>query len=261
MARGDLTDEEWSRLEAVLPPLPKMGRKPRDWRQVFDGIWWRARTGSPWRDAPDRYGPWETAYSVFLCWQIDGTWAHILKKVQVKAGRSRAHRMGGIGRLHPLPSPPARCRGAEMGAYGTGWTRANGLADEPDDHALGRSCGGLTTKIHLAVDFSFHVLAVVVTGVWGPRSASARASDLNPQVTRCCSSGHPGTVSGWLAAAGTAAPCAGGVGLLTGRRWHRPAVACRCPAPERGCGARGGRDKARTSEGSAGGRVTVPAGR
>ncbi|MFI6193468.1 transposase [Streptomyces sp. NPDC051136] len=30
---------------------------PRDQRQVFDGIWWRARTGSPWRDVPGRYGP------------------------------------------------------------------------------------------------------------------------------------------------------------------------------------------------------------
>ncbi|WP_184735100.1 transposase [Streptomyces netropsis] len=33
------------------------GGKPRDRRQVFDGIWWRARTDPPWRDAPERYGP------------------------------------------------------------------------------------------------------------------------------------------------------------------------------------------------------------
>lgn len=39
MARGDLTDAQWARLVAVLPPLPVMGRKPRDRRQVFDGIW------------------------------------------------------------------------------------------------------------------------------------------------------------------------------------------------------------------------------
>ncbi|MER5852986.1 potassium-transporting ATPase subunit C [Streptomyces sp. NPDC002012] len=82
MARGSLTDKQWVRLEALLPELPVMGRKPRDRRQVFDGIWWRARTGSPWRDVPERYGPWETAYSVFRRWQIDGTWARILKKLQ-----------------------------------------------------------------------------------------------------------------------------------------------------------------------------------
>ncbi|MDN3266771.1 transposase [Streptomyces sp. MA15] len=62
-----------------------MGRKPRDRRQVFNGIWWRARTGSPWRDVPERYGPWETLYSVFRCWQIDDTWVRILRKLQGKA--------------------------------------------------------------------------------------------------------------------------------------------------------------------------------
>ncbi|MFE2971369.1 transposase, partial [Streptomyces sp. NPDC059340] len=56
MSRGDLTDTQWERLEPLLPPIPKMG-PPRDRRQVFDGIWWRARTGSPWRDVPERYGP------------------------------------------------------------------------------------------------------------------------------------------------------------------------------------------------------------
>ncbi|WP_353963762.1 transposase [Streptomyces sp. NBC_00237] len=85
MARGDLTDEQWVCLEAVLPALPVMGRKPRDRRQVFDGIWWRARTGSPWRDVPGRYGPcpWEILYSVFRRWQIDGTWTRVLKNLQV----------------------------------------------------------------------------------------------------------------------------------------------------------------------------------
>ncbi|GHE12916.1 transposase [Streptomyces alanosinicus] len=60
MARGDLTQAQWVCLEVVLPGLPVMGRKPRDRRQVFDGIWWRARTDSPWRDVPARYGSWET---------------------------------------------------------------------------------------------------------------------------------------------------------------------------------------------------------
>ncbi len=42
-------------------------------------------TGSPWRDIPERYGPWETSYSAFRRWQIDGTWARVLEKLQVKA--------------------------------------------------------------------------------------------------------------------------------------------------------------------------------
>ncbi|WP_435886457.1 transposase [Streptomyces hirsutus] len=45
---------------------------------------WRARTGSPWRDIPERYRPWETARMLFRRWRIDGTWARDLKKLQVK---------------------------------------------------------------------------------------------------------------------------------------------------------------------------------
>ncbi|MFD0629756.1 transposase [Streptomyces sp. Wh19] len=52
---------------------------------VFGGIWWRARTGSSWRDLPERYGPWETAYAVFRRWQIDETRVRVLKKLPVKA--------------------------------------------------------------------------------------------------------------------------------------------------------------------------------
>ncbi|MFE9997263.1 transposase [Streptomyces avermitilis] len=62
-----------------------MGRPPRDRRQVFDGIRWRARPGSPWRDIPGRYGPRETAYTLSRRWQMYGTWRSVLKKVQVEA--------------------------------------------------------------------------------------------------------------------------------------------------------------------------------
>ncbi|MET8130327.1 IS5 family transposase [Streptomyces sp. NPDC005231] len=163
MSRGDLTDAQWERLEAVLPPIPKMGRPPRDRRQVFDGIWWRARTGSPWRDLPERYGPWETAYAVFRRWQIDETWARVLKKLQVKADADGIIEWEVSVDSTVCRAPPARRRGPQKGADDPGRTRPNGLAAEPDDHGLGRSRGGLTTKIHLAVDASFHVLAAVIT--------------------------------------------------------------------------------------------------
>lgn len=126
MARGDLTDEQWSRLEAVLPPLPKMGRKPRDRRQCFDWIWWRPRTGSPWRDVPERYGPWETSYTLFRRWQIDGTWARILKKLQVKADaaghldwKSPSTRLS-AGPTSTSPGPEKRGPPARAGRVRTG---------------------------------------------------------------------------------------------------------------------------------------------
>ncbi|MFD7056716.1 transposase [Streptomyces mirabilis] len=60
MARGDLTDAQWAVLEALLPQGIKPGRPPvHTKRQLINGIWFRTRTGIPWRDLSGRYGPWE----------------------------------------------------------------------------------------------------------------------------------------------------------------------------------------------------------
>ena len=86
MARGDLSQAQWQVLEEVLPPVKPIGRRPRDRRQVINGIRWRVRTGAPWRDIPEqRYGPWETCYCLFRTWQRDGTWAQVLTKLQARA--------------------------------------------------------------------------------------------------------------------------------------------------------------------------------
>jgi transposase len=86
MGRGDLTNEQWARLEPLLPKGRKPGRPPR-WtkRQLIDGIRWRTRTGAPWRDVPARYGPWQTVYGLFRRWQRDGTWQRILTGLQAQA--------------------------------------------------------------------------------------------------------------------------------------------------------------------------------
>ncbi|WP_405959028.1 transposase [Streptomyces sp. NBC_00868] len=70
MVRGDLTDTQWARLEPLLPKGEKPGR-PQAWtrRQLIDGIRWRTRTGTPWRDVPERYGPWGRVYDLFRRWQ------------------------------------------------------------------------------------------------------------------------------------------------------------------------------------------------
>jgi transposase len=82
MGRGDLTSEQWARLEPLLP-TGKPGRPPK-WtkRQLINGIRWRTRTGAPWRDVPARYGAWQTVYGLFRRWQRDGTWARILTVLQ-----------------------------------------------------------------------------------------------------------------------------------------------------------------------------------
>lgn len=70
------------------------------------------------------------------------------------SGCRRRHRLDRVGRLHRRPSPPARRRSTQKGAEGR---------NEPADHALGRSRGGLSTKVHLAADGHARPLALAVT--------------------------------------------------------------------------------------------------
>ncbi|MEU2183429.1 transposase [Streptomyces thermolilacinus] len=60
MGRGDLANGQWAWLEPLLPKGIQPGR-PQVWtpRQLIDGIRWQTRTGAPWRDVPERYGPWD----------------------------------------------------------------------------------------------------------------------------------------------------------------------------------------------------------
>ena len=65
MGRGDLTDAQWYRLAPLLPSQrPSLGRPSKDHRTIINGILWVVRTGAPWRDLPERYGPWPTVASV-----------------------------------------------------------------------------------------------------------------------------------------------------------------------------------------------------
>jgi transposase len=81
-----LTNGQWARLEPLLPIGKKPGR-PRTWtrRQLLDSIRWRTRTGAPWRDVPEQYGPWDRVYDLFRRWQRNGTWKRILEQLQAEA--------------------------------------------------------------------------------------------------------------------------------------------------------------------------------
>ncbi len=86
VGRGELTDEQWAELEPLLPPeRPRTGRPNKDHRAVVNGIVWKLRTGAPWRDLPERYGPWSTAYSRFWRWQRAGLWDRLFAAVQRRA--------------------------------------------------------------------------------------------------------------------------------------------------------------------------------
>ncbi|MFF5390396.1 IS5 family transposase [Streptomyces sp. NPDC013012] len=162
MGRGDLTNGQWARLEPLLPRGTKPGRPPV-WarRQLVDGIRWRTRTGAPWRDAPDRYGPWDRVYGLFRRWQRDGTWARIVTQLQAEADAK-----GLITWDVNVDSTVCRAPRHTAGAAKRGTFRRSrlaGFAVEPADHELGRSCGGLTSRIHLAVEQGQKPLSVVIT--------------------------------------------------------------------------------------------------
>ncbi len=82
--RYELTDEQFDRIERLLPPRvgPSGGRPWNDHRRIIDGIFWVLRSGAPWRDVPERYGPWQTVYDRFNFWRKDGTWQWILSHLQ-----------------------------------------------------------------------------------------------------------------------------------------------------------------------------------
>ncbi|MFD5575428.1 IS5 family transposase, partial [Streptomyces cadmiisoli] len=82
--RGEWTEAAWEWTEPLLPQVDGRGRPWRDHRQVVNGVLRRLRTGSPWRDLPERYGPWQTVHERFAHWEADGTWARLLEHVQVR---------------------------------------------------------------------------------------------------------------------------------------------------------------------------------
>ncbi|WP_435053495.1 IS5 family transposase [Kitasatospora phosalacinea] len=161
MARGDLTDAQWAALEPLLPRGIKAGRPPlHTKRQLINGIRFRTRTGIPWRDLPERYGPWETVYGLFRRWQRDGTWHRILEQLQ-----ARADTKGLITWDISVDSTIVRAHQQAAGARKRGTCRSSRpAASSPSpDHGLGRSRGGLTSKIHLAVEQAQKLMSLVIT--------------------------------------------------------------------------------------------------
>ncbi|MFC4327330.1 IS5 family transposase [Streptomyces andamanensis] len=150
MRRHELTDESWAVIGPLLAP-PRMGRPVRDRRQVVNGILWKLSTGAAWRDLPERYGPWKTVYERFRRWSADGTWDRLLAHVQ-----QHSDAVGAVDwTVVCVDSTAVRAHQHAAGAR-------KGGQDRPGE-AIGRSRGGLTTKIHLACDGQGRPLAFTVT--------------------------------------------------------------------------------------------------
>ena len=84
MARGDVSDDEWVLIEPWLP-VAATGPLPRRLRARFNAVMWRFRTGSPWRDMPERYGAWSTVAGKFRAWALAGVFQALMDALIAEA--------------------------------------------------------------------------------------------------------------------------------------------------------------------------------
>jgi transposase len=127
--RYELSDYEWSIIRPMLPNKPR-GIPRVDDRRVLNGIFWVLRSGAPWRDLPDGYGPPTTCYNRFVRWQRAGIWDQIMDALAVAHDAAVQMIDTSIVRVH------------QHGAC---------ITNNAGQH-MGRSRGGLTSKIHVVVD-------------------------------------------------------------------------------------------------------------
>jgi transposase len=105
--RFDLSDKEWALIEPLLPQDVR-GKERVDDRRVMNGIFYVLRTGCPWRDLPERYGPRTTVYNRFNRWAKRGVWEQIFKTLTAKSKDS----------LHLIDSTIVEAHRAASGAKG-----------------------------------------------------------------------------------------------------------------------------------------------
>ncbi|WP_435843097.1 IS5 family transposase [Streptomyces lavendulae] len=165
-----LTDEQWTRLVPCLPrSAGKAGRPFADHRRIVEGIIYRYRTGIPWRDLPrEAFGPWQTVWKRHRKWAADGTWDTVLAQVTAQTDSIKGIDWtvsvdSTINRAHQHATNTTRPEKDISAVTCQSKNETPATEGEPAGHAIGRSRGGLTTKIHDAVDGNGRPLAVVVT--------------------------------------------------------------------------------------------------
>ena len=133
LRRYELTDQEWEQVASLLPPekTGKPGRPSKDNRTMLNGMVWIARSGAPWRDLPERYGPWNSVYSRFRKWIDDGILDNIFRVLSLEAELYELSLDATIVQAHQHSA------GAKKGG-------------PPNE--IGHSRGGASSKIHAAVD-------------------------------------------------------------------------------------------------------------
>jgi putative transposase len=115
MIRTQLDDRQWTRIARFLEGERGAGRPAIDNRRFVEAVLWWRRTGVPWRDLPDDFGPWKTVFNRFDRWSKSGKWDRLLSalktdvddewhSVDATINRAHQHASGGKGGQRSTPS-------------------------------------------------------------------------------------------------------------------------------------------------------------
>ena len=162
--RYELTDYEWTAIKPFLPNKPRGVPRVND-RRVLNGIFWVLRSGAPWRDLPETFGPYTTCYNRFVRWGRAGVWDQIMDALAAMHDAAVQMIDTSIVRVH------------QHGAC---------IAGNNQQH-MGRSRGGLTTKIHAVVDTNGLPVQIGLTPgeTHDNQLCSCSPGELRPE--QCCS--------------------------------------------------------------------------
>src|SRR6516225_5643945 len=100
MHRHGLTDAQWARLRPLLPNQVSGPKATRGDRLFIEAVLFRAKTGLPWRDLPERFGPWKSVYNRFSNWARKGHWATIFRELQLEIDATGSILDGSVVRAH-----------------------------------------------------------------------------------------------------------------------------------------------------------------
>ena len=101
MRRYGLRDEQWDRIEDLLPGGDGwVGVTARDNRLFVEAVLYRYRAGIPWRDLPERFGPWKNVHTRFSRWSASGVWERVFQHLAADADNEYAMIDSTIVRAH-----------------------------------------------------------------------------------------------------------------------------------------------------------------
>lgn len=100
MHRHALSEAQWRRLQPLLPKQKRGPAALRGDRLFIEAVLFRLKAGLPWRDLPERFGPWKSVYNRFNNWSVRGHWAVIFQELQLEVDETGSIVDGSVVRAH-----------------------------------------------------------------------------------------------------------------------------------------------------------------